>query len=76
MAASNISYDLLAVQSDEGVRVRAEALGLDVVAEGVETLEQAEILVGLGCHRAQGFYFAKPGPAAELRELLANSSIS
>jgi len=54
----------------------AEALGLDVVAEGVETLEQAEILVGLGCHRAQGFYFAKPGPAAELRELLANSSIS
>ena len=50
----------------------AEALGLDVVAEGVETAEQAAILVELGCHRAQGFYLARPGPATELRKRMAD----
>ncbi|MEQ8839521.1 MAG: EAL domain-containing protein [Acidimicrobiales bacterium] len=49
----------------------ADALGLDVVAEGVETEQQAEILVELGCLRAQGFYFGRPAPAATLRDLLA-----
>ena len=44
----------------------AEALSLDVVVEGVETREQAEILVELGCLVAQGFYFAHPRPAEEL----------
>lgn len=48
----------------------ADALGLDVVAEGVETAEQAEILLGLGCHRAQGFHFAAPAPADALRRRL------
>ncbi|MEM7142085.1 MAG: EAL domain-containing protein [Actinomycetota bacterium] len=45
----------------------AAALSLDVVAEGVETREQAALLLDLGCRRAQGFYFAKPAPAEELR---------
>ncbi|MGA2528543.1 MAG: bifunctional diguanylate cyclase/phosphodiesterase [Acidimicrobiales bacterium] len=44
----------------------AEALSLDVVVEGVETREQAQILVELGCLVAQGFYFARPRPAEEL----------
>jgi diguanylate cyclase (GGDEF)-like protein/PAS domain S-box-containing protein len=48
----------------------ADALGLDVVAEGVETAAQAEILVELGCHRAQGFYFGRPAPAEEFRARL------
>jgi diguanylate cyclase (GGDEF)-like protein len=38
----------------------AEALSLDVVVEGVETREQAQILVELGCLVAQGFYFDRP----------------
>ena len=49
----------------------AEALGLSVVAEGVETEEQVDTLLRLGCHRAQGFYFARPRPAADLRSRLA-----
>ncbi len=35
-------------------------LGLDVVAEGVESIEQVQILVALGCQSAQGYFFAKP----------------
>jgi diguanylate cyclase (GGDEF)-like protein/PAS domain S-box-containing protein len=49
----------------------AHALGLSVVAEGVETVEQLTRLVELGCDQAQGYYFARPEPVADLGELLA-----
>ncbi|MBW8832625.1 MAG: EAL domain-containing protein [Burkholderiales bacterium] len=45
----------------------AHALGLRVVAEGVETVGQRDILVGLGCDELQGFYFAKPMTADTLQ---------
>ncbi len=48
----------------------ADALGLDVVAEGVEEPEQAAALLRLGCHRAQGYLFGRPGPASDLRQRL------
>jgi diguanylate cyclase (GGDEF)-like protein len=48
-----------------------EDLELGVVVEGVETHEQAETLRRLGCRMAQGFYFARPAPAAELAHLMA-----
>ncbi|MDP5181012.1 EAL domain-containing protein [Blastococcus sp. BMG 814] len=38
-------------------------LGLDVVVEGVERVEQADVLRQLGCRYAQGYLFARPGPA-------------
>lgn len=46
----------------------AEGMGLDVVAEGVETQEQCQFLVKAGCSIVQGFYFARPLPAAELEQ--------
>ena len=48
----------------------AEALGLDVVAEGVERASQRDALVELGCRFGQGYLFARPMPAPALMELL------
>jgi EAL domain-containing protein (putative c-di-GMP-specific phosphodiesterase class I) len=48
----------------------SKALGLKVVAEGVETRAQAERLVAHGCNVMQGFWFARPMPAADLQALL------
>jgi diguanylate cyclase (GGDEF)-like protein len=49
----------------------AAALGLTVTAEGVENAEQVAVLRSLGCHLAQGYYFAKPLPPKQLLEFLA-----
>jgi diguanylate cyclase (GGDEF)-like protein/PAS domain S-box-containing protein len=49
----------------------AHSLKLKVVAEGVETEEQAKILRLLRCDRMQGFYFSKPMPAQELVALFS-----
>ncbi len=48
----------------------ARVLGLDVVAEGVETEEQFHFLRLEGCREMQGYYLAKPMPAAELEKRL------
>jgi EAL domain-containing protein (putative c-di-GMP-specific phosphodiesterase class I) len=44
----------------------AHSLGFTVVAEGVETEEQAAFLRALRCEQAQGYLFARPMPAAEM----------
>jgi diguanylate cyclase (GGDEF)-like protein len=48
----------------------AHALGLETVAEGIETVEQLTTVRELGCDLGQGFLFARPMPAAELGPLL------
>jgi len=54
----------------EAVVLMAHHLGLHVVAEGVETMEQLEILRSIGCESAQGFLFSEPLPAAAATALL------
>lgn len=49
------------------------ALGLKIVAEGVESPEQYEILRGCGCHELQGYLFSRPIPAEEAYKLVLGS---
>ncbi len=50
--------------------VMAEVLGLDVIAEGVETEAQREFLDLRGCHHFQGYLFGRPVPLAEFEAAL------
>jgi diguanylate cyclase (GGDEF)-like protein len=50
----------------KAIIVLARNLGMQTVAEGVETSEQLDILRNLGCDRVQGYFFSPPVPAAEL----------
>ncbi len=52
----------------------AKGLNMSVVAEGVETREQAEFLRELKCDTAQGFLYAKPMPAEEFKDRLKKKS--
>ena len=51
----------------------AAGLGMDVVAEGIETFEQLQFVAGAGCGFGQGYHFSRPLPAAELTPLLTSS---
>ena len=53
----------------------AHELGLDVIAEGVETEAQMRFLMAAGCEQGQGFYFSRPVTAARATELLREGRI-
>ena len=64
---------------DDAIIVRAtiglaHALGIEVIAEGVETAEQRQFLVSAGCTLAQGYYFGEPVPAARMTEILRRAA--
>ena len=48
----------------------AHSLKLKVVAEGVETTEQLDLLAEAGCDEIQGFYFSRPVSAQDIEHLL------
>jgi diguanylate cyclase (GGDEF)-like protein/PAS domain S-box-containing protein len=54
----------------------AQHLGLDVIAEGVETIEQATMLKELRCKYAQGFLFSRAVTADEVRQMLAKTVVA
>ena len=60
--------DLAIVRS---ILVLAEAFGLQLVAEGVETPAAAMTLIEHGCHRAQGFLFSRPVAGKDMESLLS-----
>jgi diguanylate cyclase (GGDEF)-like protein len=52
----------------------AGAMGLDVVAEGVETAAQSDLLRAKGCHRGQGYFYGKPLPIERFEECLRSGT--
>ena len=57
----------------EAIVVMAHKLGLQVIAEGVETQAQLDLLAGMGCDFAQGFLYSRAIPAQEFEQLLLAS---
>jgi EAL domain-containing protein (putative c-di-GMP-specific phosphodiesterase class I) len=51
----------------------AQNLGMDVVAEGVETTEQLSLLQHLGCEFGQGYFFSKPVEASGAEKIIAET---
>ena len=54
----------------------AKWLGFSVVAEGVETLAQVDVLSSMECNYAQGYYFARPMPLQQFELYLDNAEIA
>ena len=80
----NTQYDVIKIDrgflhdfigSDRGQKIvehtikMTRAIGLDIVAEGVESREQAVFLENCGCNTAQGFYYAKPMEIQEFEKM-------
>jgi diguanylate cyclase (GGDEF)-like protein len=66
---------------DDATIVRAiiqlgKSLGMQVIAEGVETAEQEAYIISEGCHEGQGYYYSKPLPARELGAYLKQAQRS
>lgn len=57
----------------EAIIVMAHKLGIKVIAEGVETTEQRDLLIAAKCDYAQGYLFSKPVPADEFERLLTKN---
>ena len=66
--------DARAGEITEALLAMARTLGLRAVAEGVETAEQLAWLTGAGCELAQGYYFARPQPAAGIDAMIGRHS--
>ncbi|MEI7842532.1 MAG: EAL domain-containing protein, partial [Gallionellaceae bacterium] len=54
----------------QAIIAMSQALGLEIVAEGVETEEQLALLKRMGCHYGQGFHFSKPLPVVDFDRFL------
>jgi diguanylate cyclase (GGDEF)-like protein/PAS domain S-box-containing protein len=70
----------LVTDPDDAAIVRAvlalgKSLGFEVIAEGIETREQAAFLAAHDCEEGQGYYYGKPMPGHEFARLLAKDSV-
>ncbi len=69
----NIPFDKDNLAITDTIIALTRNLGLHVIAEGVETLEQKEALRALGCTEMQGFLFSRPLPVDQINQMLVES---
>jgi diguanylate cyclase (GGDEF)-like protein/PAS domain S-box-containing protein len=70
---SNLTADSDDLAICEAMIVMAHKLGMKVIAEGIETVEQRDILLNAGCDYGQGFLFSKPVPIDEFPRFYSHS---
>ena len=69
--------NLLANEQDQAIVktiiAMAQSLGLQVIAEGIESLEQSDMLKAMGCGQGQGYHYGYPEPAEQFAQRLPRS---
>jgi len=71
----NIETDKAEIAIIRAIISMCSEMRLNVVVEGIETLQQSDALLSLGCNIAQGFYYHRPMPVDELNRLLSPTKI-
>lgn len=71
----DVSKDPKAKQLVQNIILMGHGLGMKIIAEGVEHKEQADIMIGMGCDFAQGYYFGRPAPAKNNTHAAQTSSL-
>jgi diguanylate cyclase (GGDEF)-like protein/PAS domain S-box-containing protein len=66
-----IPYDNKQSAISQAIIGLGRSLGLEVVAEGIENQAQLDFVVSESCHYAQGYWFSRPRPAAQMQRLLS-----
>ena len=71
----SVGFEQLTVNSNDAIMVKAiiglsHDFGLDVIAEGVETVAQRTLITQQGCTASQGYLFSKPVPQEQFEALL------
>jgi len=72
---ANLDHGKEHINMIETIVAIAHNFNMEIVAEGVETIEQQNLLHNLGCERLQGFLFSKPLPAHEISKILAYANL-
>ena len=52
-----------------GIVAMAHTLGIEVIAEGIETEQQQDLLIDIGCNYGQGYFLARPMPASQFEQI-------
>ncbi len=71
---NNLSHSPADMALSEAIIVMAHKLGLKVIAEGVETQAQHDLLTTIGCDQVQGYLFSRPLPPEEFEYLLKKNA--
>jgi EAL domain-containing protein (putative c-di-GMP-specific phosphodiesterase class I) len=71
----SIEHDRQARAVVQTIIALAHNLDLRVVAEGIETYEQAQLLMAMGCTRGQGYFFGRPGSAQLFAEAISRRNL-